>query len=284
MHIVRYEAPDGAPVLAVADDAGISPLTGVTELAALLREPLDAIREIVERAAAEPRRDPSGLRPLPPVDGRTEVWGAGVTYERSRAARIEESGQADVYAAVYEADRPELFFKSVAWRVRTDGEAAGVRADAESTVPEPELALVVNRFGEIVAAAVCDDLTARSIEGANPLYLPQAKIYAGSCLIGARLRPWWEITDPTALGVELRVERSGREAFAGRTSTARMRRSYAELAGWLTRADDFPDGAVLATGTGIVPEPGFSLAAGDTVTITIDQVGTLAHTVERGRA
>ncbi|WP_433892654.1 fumarylacetoacetate hydrolase family protein [Streptomyces sp. CA-111067] len=284
MHLIKYRAPDGTSGLAASDEDGFTPLPGHRDLSVLLREPLERIRAAVEEAAAGPRRADDGLRLLPPADGRTEVWGAGVTYERSRSARVEESGKDDVYSTVYQAERPELFFKSAAWRVLTDGDTAGLRADARSTVPEPELALVVNRFGEIVAAVGCDDMTARSIEGENPLYLPQAKIYTGSCVLGARLRPWWEIADPSALGVTLSVLRGGAEVFSGRTSTGQLRRPYAELVSWLGRAEDFPDGAVLATGTGIVPDLDFSLESGDTVRIAIDEVGSLEHTVARGRA
>ncbi|SEG93135.1 2-dehydro-3-deoxy-D-arabinonate dehydratase [Actinacidiphila yanglinensis] len=284
MHLIKYRAPDGTSGLAVSDADGFTPLRDASDLSTLLREPLSRIRAAVEEAAAGPRLTADGLRLLPPADGRMEVWGAGVTYERSRSARIEESGKSDVYGAVYQAERPELFFKSAPWRALTDGDTAGLRADAESTVPEPELALVVNRFGEIVAATGCDDLTARSIEGENPLYLPQAKTYIGSCVLGPRLRPWWEIADPAALAVTLSILRSGTEVFAGRTSTSRLHRSYAELVSWLCRATDFPDGAVLATGTGIVPEADFSLESGDTVRIDIEQVGALEHTVVRGPA
>ncbi|MFI1963197.1 fumarylacetoacetate hydrolase family protein [Streptomyces pathocidini] len=278
MHIVRYAEGSGPARVAILDEAGIAPLEEVADLAELLRLPLAGIRSLTEEAAAGGERlAPDGVRLLAPVDGRTEVWAAGVTYERSREARVEESGQLSVYGAVYEADRPELFLKSVPWRVRTDGQPAGLRGDADNSVPEPELALLVNRHGEIVGATVCDDLTARSVEGENPLYLPQAKIYTGSCSLAARIRPWWEIADPAALGIRMRVLRDGGTAFKGETSTASLHRTFDDLVSWLYRELDLPDGAVLATGTGIVPPLDAGVRPGDTVEIEIDEVGTLTH-------
>lgn len=272
MHIVRYA--DG---VAVADATGISPIGGVASLAELLRLSRNEIRSLV--ASAGPPLPAGEVRLLAPVDGRTEVWAAGVTYERSRAARVEESTQISVYDAVYEAERPELFLKAAAWRVVTDGSPARLRRDAVNTVPEPELALVINATGEIVGATVCDDLTARDIEGANPLYLPQAKIYDGGCVLASRIRPWWEIPDPAALGIRMRVIRAGQVVFSGDTSTARLRRSFEDLVSWLYRELDLPDGAVLSTGTGIVPPMDAGLRPGDTVEIEIDEVGTLAHPI-----
>jgi 2-dehydro-3-deoxy-D-arabinonate dehydratase len=195
---------------------------------------------------------------------------------------MEESATADVYDLVYGSERPELFFKCAAWRAVTDGEPVGIRADSRLNVPEPELAVVANRFGEIVGYTVCDDVSSRSIEGANPLYLPQAKIYAGACALGSGIRPAWEVSDPAALDVELSIERGGRIAWRGTTNTARLRRTIADLLGYLFLAEQFPDGAVLSTGTGIVPEMDFTLREGDEVTIRIDQVGSLTNTVAAG--
>jgi 2-dehydro-3-deoxy-D-arabinonate dehydratase len=277
MDLLRYASADGAPALGVRDDAGIAPLPGVESLARLLRLRVAEIRELISAALTGARLPFEGIEVLAPVDGNTEVWGAGVTYERSFAARVEESGGQDAYALVYEAERPELFFKSVAWRVIGSGAVAGLRRDATSTVPEPELALVVNRHGEILGATVCDDLTARSIEGQNPLYLPQAKLYTGSCVLGAGIRPWWEISDPHALTITLLIRREGATVFSGSTNTSVLRRRFEDLVAWLYREERFPEGVVLATGTGIVPELDFSLEAGDEVEITIEHVGTLTH-------
>ncbi|WP_433258386.1 fumarylacetoacetate hydrolase family protein [Streptosporangium sp. CA-135522] len=272
MKIVRFIRV-GEPEIGVLRDGLIGLLPGT--LAGLLARPLDEIRSAVTGTRGTVPVD--GVRLLPPVDGRMEVWGAGVTYEQSRAARVEESGL-DVYDKVYAADRPELFFKSVAWRVTSHGDEAGIRADAVSCIPEPELAVVVNRFGDLVGATVCDDLTARSIEGENPLYLPQAKTFHGSCALAPGIRPWWEL--PAALDIEMTITRSGSAVFSGATSTARLRRGPAELVEWLFRAQSFPDGVILSTGTGIVPPPELSLQPGDEITISIRDVGELRQRVQ----
>jgi 2-dehydro-3-deoxy-D-arabinonate dehydratase len=207
------------------------------------------------------------------------VWAAGVTYERSRSARQEESSVGGVYQLVYDADRPELFFKSVAWRVVTDKEPIAIRRDSALNVPEAELALVVNAHGEIVGYTVCNDMSSRSIEGENPLYLPQAKIYAGACALASGIRPVWEVPDTGQLGIELTVTRATEAVWQGRTSTASLVRRPVELVAWLFAEQSFPDGVVLSTGTGLVPEMDFTLQPGDVVTIAIDQVGTLSNVV-----
>ncbi|ATY12818.1 fumarylacetoacetate hydrolase [Amycolatopsis sp. AA4] len=226
--------------------------------------------------------EPGDLRA--PVDDDTEVWAAGVTYEVSREARMEESGDADVYARVYEAERPELFFKSVGHRVRGPGEPIGVREDSAWDVPEPELALVCNAFGEIVGYTIVNDVSSRSIEGENPLYLPQAKTYRGSCAAGPWIVPANEVPDPYALGIAVSIHRAGALLWSGETSTARLHRRLTELVGWLYRGDVFPRGAVLATGTSAVPGPDVTLEADDEVTIMIEGIGTLRNPVRRGRS
>jgi 2-dehydro-3-deoxy-D-arabinonate dehydratase len=210
------------------------------------------------------------------------VWASGVTYERSREGRVEESVQASVYELVYDAPRPELFLKAVAWRVVTDGEPVGVRADSEVDVPEPELAVVANSRGEIVGYTVCNDMSSRSIEGVNPLYIPQAKIFNGSCALATGIRPASEV-DTSDLAITMKVVRDNAVVFEGETSTARLHRTLEELVEVLYAASDFPDGAILSTGTGIVPELSFSLMEGDRVDIEIAQVGTLSNPVVRGR-
>jgi 2-dehydro-3-deoxy-D-arabinonate dehydratase len=194
-------------------------------------------------------------------------------------ARVEESQVQDVYSRVYSAERPELFFKSVAWRVVTDGQPIGVRPDCAVTVPEPELAVVVTADAEVFGYTVCDDVSSRDIEGENPLYLPQAKVYAGSCALAPGIRPAWEVPDPTALDIEVRVTRDGATVFEGQTSTARMHRTLPDLVTYLVRALEFPEGAVLATGTGIVPGLEFTLTDGDVVDVTVAQVGSLSNPV-----
>ena len=214
-----------------------------------------------------------------PVAIDTEVWGAGVTYQRSRDARKEESGIPDVYQLVYEADRPELFFKATARRtVGHEGEV-GIRADAQTSVPEPEVAIVMNKFGELIGMSICNDMTSRNIEGENPLYLSQAKIYYGSNALGPMIRPIWEIVDHEKLDIYDKIERAGSIVWQAETSLKSLNRSFDDLIDYLFKCQHFPVGVVLSTGTGIVPPLDISLMAGDVVTITVDQIGTLVNKV-----
>ena len=273
---------DGAVAVGVLDSGVIAPLPGT--IAGLLGVPLSRMREICSAAAgaAIPLAD---VELLAPVDGRTEVWAAGVTYERSRDARVVESEhEADVYERVYTAERPELFFKSAAWRVVGPGGPVSVRADSEVDVPEPELAAVLNHAGEVAGYTICNDMSSRSIEGQNPLYLPQAKIYLGGCAVGPWIRPAWELPDPYALTIEMSISRAGAVAWTGSTSTGGLRRRVTELAGYLFREDAFPDGVVLSTGTCLVPDLPFTLQAGDEISIRIDEIGELTNPVVRGKS
>ena len=214
-----------------------------------------------------------------PVAIDTEVWGAGVTYQRSRDARKEESGIPDVYQLVYEADRPELFFKATARRtVGHEGEV-GIRADAQTSVPEPEVAIVMNKFGELIGMSICNDMTSRNIEGENPLYLSQAKIYYGSNALGPMIRPIWEIVDHEKLDIYAKIERAGSIVWQAETSLKSLNRSFDDLIDYLFKCQHFPVGVVLSTGTGIVPPLDISLMAGDVVTITVGQIGTLVNKV-----
>jgi len=277
MSIVRYAGPAGVAV-GVRDGAGVRPLP-VASVAELLALPLERIRGIAE-AAGPAAAGPAAAGParlLPPVDGLTEVWACGVTYQRSSEARQEESDVADVYARVYAAARPELFFKSPAWRVCGDGEPIGIRPDSEISVPEPELALVCNSRAEIVGVTICDDVSSRSIEGQNPLYLPQAKIYSGACALGPGITPVWELAGLGTLAITAAVRRGASVAWSGQTSTARLHRDLTELVGYLFRCASFPHGVILSTGTGLVPELSFTLLPGDEVRIGIDGVGTLTN-------
>ncbi|MBB4907978.1 fumarylacetoacetate hydrolase family protein [Actinophytocola algeriensis] len=282
MLIVRFLSPGAdRPSVGVraADTVTELPVAGLGELLGL---PLTELRAALATTGAV--HDAADVRLLPPVDQRMEVWAAGVTYQRSREARITESERsADVYDLVYDAERPELFFKSSAWRVTGDGESVSVRTDSEIDVPEPELGLVVNAHAEIVGYTVVNDMSSRSIEGVNPLYLPQAKIYLGGCAVGPGIRPVWEVADPYALAIELVIHRDGEVVWSGETSTSLLRRKFDELTGYLFRADVFPDGVVLATGTALVPDLPFTLAAGDRVAITVGEVGTLTSTVVSGK-
>lgn len=282
MRLIRYLAQGQAvPEVGVELDDGIRRLD-VASVGDLLGRPLAQIRTLAEDACAA---DPvtTGAVLLPPLDGRTEVWAAGVTYYRSREGRMAESASADIYDQVYESERPELFFKCAAWRAVTSGEPIGIRRDSAVNVPEPELALVVNKHAEIIGYTVCNDVSSRSIEGDNPLYLPQAKVYAGSCALADGIRPAWEVPSADSLDVELTVERDDAVAWHGTASTAQMRRSAAELVSYLYLGENFPEGAILSTGTGIVPELDFSLLPGDVVTVRVQDVGVLVNPVVSGR-
>jgi 2-dehydro-3-deoxy-D-arabinonate dehydratase len=222
---------------------------------------------------------------LAPVQSQ-EVWAAGVTYYRSRTARIEESqdvGGGTFYDRVYQAERPELFFKATAWRVRGPRQPVRIRRDARWNVPEPELALYVNARAEIVGYTIGNDMSSRDIEGENPLYLPQAKVYDGSCALGPALLVRAEPLPPDT-AIELRITRAGATVFEGSTTLAQMRRTSAELVEFLYRELSFPAGAVLLTGTGIVPPDEFTLQSGDDVRIDIPPIGTLRNSVEAGGA
>ncbi|MFC0527446.1 fumarylacetoacetate hydrolase family protein [Phytohabitans kaempferiae] len=259
---------------AVRREAGLFALG--TTLADLLALPLAEARAAYEAGDGALLDAP----PLAPVDAQ-EVWAAGVTYQRSREGRREESepaGHADLYDRVYTADRPELFFKATAARVIGDGEPVGIRADSGWDVPEAELGLVVNAAGELFGYTVGNDMSSRSIEGENPLYLPQAKVYARSCALGPAIVPAWE-AGPGPFPVSVRVERGGATAWAATTSTDRLARTPEDLVSWLTRALDFPAGVVLLTGTGVVPDRSFTLRDGDVVTIDVAGVGTLRNPV-----
>ena len=220
---------------------------------------------------------PAGSVVLAPVAGQ-EVWAAGVTYAASRSARNEESGGHDFYDLVYDAPRPELFFKAAPGRVRGPGAAIGVREDSGWDVPEPELALVVSARAEVLGYTIGNDVSSRSIEGENPLYLPQAKVYKGSCALGPCIVPVDEA--PAEFEITLRIERDGDAVFEGATNTGLLRRSPQELVEWLFRAQDFPAGVVLLTGTSVIPAPEFTLRAGDVVLIAITGLGELVNRVE----
>ncbi len=215
---------------------------------------------------------------LPPLEPMHEVWGAGVTYLRSRDARQAESKSGDVYRSVYDAVRPEIFFKAIGWRAVGHKAPIRIRRDSNWNVPEPELTLVINRHEEILGYCVGNDVSSRDIEGENPLYLPQAKIYDGSCAVG----PGLLLTPPDQLGdlpIELDIVRENAPLFHGETRTSRMKRSLDSLVCYLGRELDFPHGVFLMTGTGIVPPDGLSLEIGDVVRITIGAL-TLENRVE----
>lgn len=214
--------------------------------------------------------------------GSQEVWAAGVTYFRSRSARMEESKQAgggSFYDRVYSAERPELFFKSAGARVVAPGRAVRIRRDASWSVPEPELTLVVNQHGKIIGYTAGNDMSSRDIEGENPLYLPQAKVYDGSCALGPGVLVGAEpLLSSTAIRLE--VLRAGQTEFTGATTLAEMKRTPQLLVDYLFRECSFPSGCYLMTGTGIIPPDSFTLQRGDEVRVAIDGIGTLSNRVE----
>jgi 2-dehydro-3-deoxy-D-arabinonate dehydratase len=259
---------------AVRQDGEWGELDGT--LADLLALPLDQARAVVE-AARDAGGDMPGEQALPPLD-QQEVWAAGVTYLRSRDGRKEESGHGSLYDQIYDSDRPEIFFKSSPWRVVGDRDAVGIRVDSGWDVPEAEVGLVLNAAGDVFGYTLANDMSSRSIEGENPLYLPQAKIYDRSCSLGPAIVPSWAI-DPGPFPIGLRVLREGREVYAETTSTSAMARSFEDLADWLFRALSFPVGVVLLTGTGIVPGADFTAQPGDTIEIRSAALGTLTNPV-----
>jgi 2-dehydro-3-deoxy-D-arabinonate dehydratase len=314
VQLIRYRANEGAPGVGVLDGGRVRPLPGVATMAELLARPLTWIRGACETVlgggtldsgdtsetsqvsgTTQPPGGAGGSGPegfslrrisvLAPVDGATEVWAAGVTYERSMHARVQESlDSADIYDRVYTAPRPELFFKSAGWRVAGPGDRVNARADSQVNVPEPELAAVLNADGDVVGYTICNDMSSRSIEGENPLYLPQAKIYLGGCAAGPGIRPAWELDDPYGLTIEMTIRRDGGTAWTGQASTSGLRRTVDELAAFLFREDEFPAGVVLSTGTSLVPDLPFTLKAGDEIRISISEIGELVNHVVRGKA
>lgn len=217
------------------------------------------------------------ISPGKPIESQ-EVWAAGVTYERSRDARMEEAISADPYERVYSAERPEIFFKATPGRVRGPGEPVTIRSDSTWDVPEPELAIVCNSRLEVVGYTIGNDVSSRSIEGENPLYLPQAKVWEGSCGLGPVIVPSWEF-DPAGRTIHLMIWRGGAQVFQGETSTARLHRTIPDLVAHLGRHQEFPNGVILLTGTGIVPPDDFTLQDGDEVRIAIDGLGELRNPV-----
>jgi 2-dehydro-3-deoxy-D-arabinonate dehydratase len=282
MKICRFQDRDGqTKVGCMTSNSEFIDLTpaGVTSLQPLLEsdDPAALLRQLAPLGRAIP--DLAEIQWCAPVE-QQEVWAAGVTYLRSKDARMEESNfSATAYDKVYAAERPELFFKSLPQKVAASGESVGIRHDSRWNVPEPELALVLNSSGKIVGYTIGNDMSSRDIEGENLLYLPQAKIYHRSCALG----PWITLgaTEPEARQWKIRLEirRAGETVFGGETSVDNIKRRFDELAGFLFRSQQFPHGAVLLTGTGIVPSGTFTLEAGDVVRIEITGIGLLENTV-----
>ena len=265
----------------VQDGTRVTDLTaaGVGSLQSVLEsdDPTAFVQEVLGRASTEFSVDSVQLRA--PIEGQ-EVWAAGVTYLRSKTARMEESDfSASAYDKVYEADRPEIFFKAVAEKVVATGEPVGIREDAKWSVPEAELALVLNSRGVVVGHTIGNDMSSRDIEGENLLYLPQAKVYKDSCALG----PWIRLGTPEGPArewmIRITIFRNGAPIFMGETSVGNIKRTFSELARYLFRSQRFPHGAVLLTGTGIVPPDSFTLMEHDAIEIEIPEIGVLRNSV-----
>jgi len=243
----------------------------------LLQLSAQELRELLEQPARETGA-PAGTLEAP--IGSQEVWAAGVTYRRSLEARADEAVSSDPYDRVYEAARPELFFKATPGRVRGPGQPIFIRSDSTWDVPEPELAVICNSRLEVVGYTVGNDVSSRSIEGENPLYLPQAKVFDGCCALGPAIALAWDFS-PSDRSIAIQIIRGGSTVFESSTTTSAMRRPIAELVGYLGRDQSFAAGCVLLTGTGIVPPSDFTLMPGDVVSIQIDGIGVLENPVRR---
>ncbi len=282
MKLCRFRVSEAAPRVGVLlHESQVLDLSaaGIERL-----QPLLDNRDVVTLLAALskqnlPRHRLEQVRLLPPVE-RQEIWAAGVTYLRSKAARMEESEfSANAYDRVYAAERPELFFKSLPEKAAGPGDWIGIRGDGRWNVPEPELALVLNSKGQIVGYTIGNDMSSRDIEGENLLYLPQAKVYDHSCALGPCLRVGASEAEARQWKIHLRIYRQDVAAFEGETSVTNIKRPFAELAEFLFRSQSFPHGAILLTGTGIVPPDDFSLQPKDRVEIQISGIGTLENVV-----
>lgn len=281
----RVLQSSGQVALGVVVDGGVRVIP--------FRSPMSTLSDILHAA------DPAGLvqtmlggsgpvvpeasvKWLAPID-RQEVWAAGVTYKRSQIARMEESETgASHYDRVYTAPRPEIFFKANPGRVSGPGEPVRIRVDTKWSVPEPEFALVISPAGRLVGLTIGNDMSARDIEGENPLYLPQAKVYNQCCGLGPSVLLAGTPLDRQATRISLKIERAGGVVFAGETNLDQMKRTFEELIDWLFRDNSFPDGAILLTGTGVVPPNEFTLAQGDVVSISVTGLGTLVNPVVQG--
>jgi 2-dehydro-3-deoxy-D-arabinonate dehydratase len=278
---IRSDSMDTVDNIAIVEGDRVRPLMisdGIQTLTQLLELP-DPVAALAALPPNGPRLPLSSVELLPPIE-KQEVWAAGVTYRRSKVARMNESATAAVfYDKIYEARRPELFFKANPHRVVGPDAMVRIRADSKWNVPEPELALVLNSRMQLVGFTIGNDMSSRDIEGENPLYLPQAKIYDASCALG----PW--ITLASAMPsidnvvIRLNIDRNQKRVFEGETKVSQMTRSFTDLIHWLSRDNTFPQGAILLTGTGIIPEDNFTLQSGDTIEIGIDGIGILKNRV-----
>jgi 2-dehydro-3-deoxy-D-arabinonate dehydratase len=295
MHICRFYHPERGVRLGIVRNGSLHDVSDSwssmaaflqwtaqrSNLADALDAALSSAQPVGRADAADRPPHPEAIHLLKPIDTQ-EVWAAGVTYERSRIAREEESAGSGIYDRVYTAPRPEIFFKATPSRTVGSHEAVAIRRDSHWNVPEPELGLVINPALELIGYAVGNDMSSRDIEGENPLYLPQAKMYGRCCALGSLVALRDTIPDVKRLTIRLSIRRDEGLIFSGEVSTGKIVRPFAELIEYLGRDNIFPDGVVLLTGTGIVPPDDISLAEGDEVVITIDGIGELRNTVMLG--
>jgi 2-dehydro-3-deoxy-D-arabinonate dehydratase len=279
MQLCKVRRADGNSAVGVLEAGRICLLDGSQTLSGVIYsdDPAGLARSLLK--AGDPGVPIESVALRAPLDDQ-EVWAAGVTYKRSREARERESaGAARFYDLVYNAARPELFFKAPARRVVDPGGAVRIRRDSRWNVPEPELALVLSPTLKIVGYTIGNDMSSRDIEGENPLYLPQAKCYDGACALGPAVTLAGDLPSPESTSIRLLIARGGAVVFDGATTLAAMQRSFEDLASWLGRETSFPDGVVLLTGTGVVPPDDFTLAPGDEIAIEIAGVGKLTNVV-----
>lgn len=286
MKLAKYHLPTVPEGIALVEDDRLLPLNLSSGQYQTLAEILDADNpQEVAEFMSDPSAEPIPLAEavlLAPID-QQEVWAAGVTYKRSRSARMEESeAAASCYDRVYDSPRPELFMKATPHRVSGPGQPVRIRKDSEWNVPEPELALVLNSRAQLVGFTIGNDMSSRDIEGDNPLYLPQAKVYDQCCGLGPWITLPASMHEPAEIGIKLVIRRGEAVAFQGETNVGEMARSYDNLISWLARDNSFPTGAFFLTGTGVVPDSDFTLLPNDIVDITIDGIGTLSNPVVQG--
>lgn len=285
MRLVKFQSDNDGPGVGIWEDDQVIALE-------LGGSSFKSLNDLLE--SDDPEKQAAGLRDdqqrfalaevslLPPIDEQ-EVWAAGVTYKRSQTARMEESeAAADCYDRVYNSDRPELFLKATPHRVAGPGQPLRIRVDSEWNVPEPELTLVVNSRKQLIGFTVGNDMSSRDIEGENPLYLPQAKVYNDCCGLGPCITLSSGMPDSAEIGIGLKINRGGETVFEGNTSTAQLARTFEDLIGYLGRDNSFPRGVFLLTGTGVVPDNDFTLLPGDVVDISIDGIGTLTNPIVQG--
>ncbi len=278
MRLCKVKLADGAVRGGVLENDHVK-LLATASLSEVLHAASPREAALAKLNAGKPPLPLSQVQLLAPIDSQ-EVWAAGVTYKRSEEARKRESvGAARFYDLVYTAPRPELFFKAPAYRVSGPGQPVHIRRDSKWSVPEPELALVISPAMQLVGFTVGNDMSARDIEGENPLYLPQAKMYDHACALGPCITLADDLPAPDATAIRLLIERAGQPVFDGSTTVAAMARTFADLIDWLGRETTFPSGVILLTGTGVVPPDDFTLAPGDLVHIDITAIGRLTNVV-----